>query len=195
MSSKKAKETEEEYQLQCPSCKNGFITIRKTEYDLPDEDKVLIIRFECPKCNFSTSDVIPLTTRLEPGIMRYKISEENDLKSKIYRSPTGELKIPELEVEVQPGPRADFYYTNIEGILERFYQAVKTYLRDLGKDNPEYAEIEDITKELQKAMKGEFEFTLEIKDLGGGSYIVPQDESKYSFEKIEVKEKDESNNE
>ncbi|TXT56229.1 MAG: ZPR1 zinc-finger domain protein [Promethearchaeota archaeon] len=188
MSSKKAKETEEKFQFQCPSCKEGFIKILKVEYDLPDQDKVLIIRFECPKCNFSTSDVIPLTTRLEPGIMRYKVSEESDLKSKVYRSPTGELKIPELEVEVTPGPRADFYYTNIEGILDRFLKAVSTYRRDLEKDTPEYKEVEDILRDLEKAIRGEFEFTLEIKDEGGGSYIIPENKSRYSFAKLEIKE-------
>ena len=37
-------------------------------------------------------------------------------------------------------------------------------------------------------MKGEFKFTLIITDTGGGSYIIPEDESKYSFQKFEQKE-------
>jgi C4-type Zn-finger protein len=38
---------------------------------------------------------------------------------------------------------------------------------------------------LNKALEGKFEFTLKITDLGGGSYIIPQDKSKYNFEKID----------
>jgi C4-type Zn-finger protein len=37
-------------------------------------------------------------------------------------------------------------------------------------------------------MNGEFKFTLIITDTGGGSYIIPEDESKYSFQKLEQKE-------
>jgi C4-type Zn-finger protein len=37
-------------------------------------------------------------------------------------------------------------------------------------------------------MKWEFKFTLIITDTGGGSYIIPEDESKYSFQKLEHKE-------
>jgi C4-type Zn-finger protein len=40
-------------------------------------------------------------------------------------------------------------------------------------------------------MKGELNFTLKIIDQGGGSYIIPQDESKYTFEKLNDIEKDE----
>ena len=104
-----------------------MIEITKTEYDLPDEDKMLILKFECNNCNFHKNDIIPLTTRIEPGISSLKVTKESDLKSKIYRSPTGKLEIPELEVIVTPGPSAQFYFTNIQGILMRFEDAVNIY--------------------------------------------------------------------
>jgi zinc finger protein len=90
------------------------IEISKVTYDVPDGDKILIIKFECNLCNYSNNDIIPLTTNFAPGIMKLKVSNEDDLKSKIYRSPVGSLEIPELELVVNPGPRADFYYTNVE---------------------------------------------------------------------------------
>ena len=186
--SEKSKKEEINYSFKCPSCDKGMIKILKTTYDVPDGDKMLLIKFECNICNFSNNDVIPLTTNNTPGIMTLKVSNENDLKSKIYRSPVGKLEIPELELFVVPGPAADFYYTNVEGILFRFESAVSIYRKNLEKGDDEIEEIDKILHDLHKATKGEFEFTLIITDTGGGSYIIPKDESKYSFQKLEQKE-------
>ncbi|MFX1304748.1 MAG: ZPR1 zinc finger domain-containing protein [Promethearchaeota archaeon] len=176
------------YSFKCPSCQKGVIDIIKSIYDLPDGDKMLILKFECNKCNFHKNDIIPLTTNMEPGTMTLQITNENDLKSKIYRSPAGKLEIPELDLIVEPGPRADFYYTNVEGILFRFESAVSIYKNNLEKNDPELIEIEELLKNLKKAMDGQFNFTLKIIDSQGGSYIIPQDKTKYSFKKFEEKE-------
>jgi len=186
--SEKSKNDEVEFSFKCPSCDKGQIKILKTTYDVPDGDKMLLIKFECNACNFSNNDVIPLTTNNTPGIMTLKVSNENDLKSKIYRSPVGKLEIPELELFVVPGPNADFYYTNVEGILYRFENAVLIYRKNLEEDDAQIKEIDKILHDLHEAMKGEFKFTLIITDTGGGSYIIPQDESKYQF--IGIKEDD-----
>ena len=41
---------------------------------------------------------------------------------------------------------------------------------------------------LKQAIDGKFKFTLKITDIQGGSYIIPQNKSKYTFEKIKKKE-------
>ena len=176
------------YSFKCPSCQEGIIHILMCVYDLPDGDKMLILKFECDTCKFHKNDVIPLTTNMEPGIMTLHIEEEEDLKSKIYRSPVGKLEIPELELIVEPGPRADFYYTNVQGILFRFEYAVSIYSKNLEEDDPEKNEIDELMFNLKQAIDGKFKFTLKITDTEGGSYIIPQDESKYTFEKIKKKE-------
>lgn len=182
--SEKAKETEEEFSFKCPTCKNGMIKIKKTIYDSQDGDKLLILKFECNECNFTKNDIIPMATKMIPGIITLKVKSEGDLKSKIYRSPTGKLEIPELELLVEPGPRADFYFTNVEGILFRFEEAVKIYKKSLDTKDPQSKEIEDILDDLDKAIKGKFEFTLKITDLEGGSYIIPEKDTEYNFEEI-----------
>ena len=119
-----------DYSFKCPVCNGGILTISNNVHDLPDGDKMMIIKFECDKCNFFKNDIIPLTTNLQPGIMILHVNNVEDLKSKIYRSPTGKLEIPELELLVEPGPQSQFYYTNVEGILDRFKRAVLLYLND-----------------------------------------------------------------
>ena len=179
-----AEKAEEVLSFKCPACKEGIIIINKTIYDLPDGDKMLILKFECNECNYHKNDIIPLTTIMDPGIMTLKVSTEEDLKSKIYRSPVGKIEVPELELVVEPGPSADFYYTNVEGILVRFERAVSIYKNNLDEDDPEKRDIENLLKDLEKAMNGQLEFTLKITDTQGGSYIIPNDNSKYTFKKI-----------
>lgn len=175
------------YSFKCPSCESGTIDIVKSVYDLPDGDKMLILKFECGNCNFHKNDIIPLTTNMDPGIMTLKVTNEEDLKSKIYRSPVGKLEITELELIVEPGPRADFYYTNVEGILSRFESAVSIYRKSLENNDPELNGIDDILNNLKKASEGNYEFTLILTDPQGGSYIIPQNKSKYKFEKFDRK--------
>ncbi|MFW9949159.1 MAG: ZPR1 zinc finger domain-containing protein [Candidatus Thorarchaeota archaeon] len=179
--SEKSKEAEEEFSFNCPSCNQGRIVITKTVYELPDKDQMLIIKFECNKCKFTNNDIIPLTTNFEPGIKILRIETEEDLKSKIYRSPVATLEIPELELLVEPGPAANFYYTNIEGVLERFERAVLIYSNELPNNSFEKREIQDLLEMIAKARKAEFPITLKLTDNEGGSYIIPQDESKYKF--------------
>jgi len=176
----------ETYELKCPKCKKGTINISQTEYDLPDEDKMLIIKLECDNCSFSKNDIIPLTTRTDPGRAELRVTEESDLQSKIYRSPSAKLEIPELELIVNPGPSADFYFTNVEGILFRFENAVSTYINSLEEGDPEKKQIIEILNDLQKAKNGDLPFTLIIEDPGGGSYIIPENKEKYTFKKLEI---------
>ncbi|MFX1279535.1 MAG: ZPR1 zinc finger domain-containing protein [Promethearchaeota archaeon] len=189
--SKEKRNSETIYSFQCPLCEKGTVDIVRNFYDLPDGDKMLILKFECTNCNFHKNDIIPLTTKMDPGIITLKVTNENDLKSKIYRSPTGKLEIPELELLVEPGPRADFYYTNVEGILHRFESAVSIYRNNLKEGDSELQEIEDILNQLHQALEGKFPFTLKITDIGGGSYIIPQDTSKYKFEKVDTEDPEE----
>ncbi|MBD3194660.1 MAG: ZPR1 zinc finger domain-containing protein [Candidatus Lokiarchaeota archaeon] len=183
MSEKKSNE-EDSTILRCPSCKQGILQISKVIYDTKDGDKLLIFKLECDKCNFINKDVIPYTTRNEQGISKLKVQNQEDLKSKIYRSPSGILEIPELELKVEPGPSAQFYFTNVEGVITRFQGAVNIYLKDIGEKDPEFDDIKEIADNLEKAINGEYSFTLIIRDQSGGSYIVPENEKNYSFEKI-----------
>jgi zinc finger protein len=181
--SEKAKQTEEEFSFKCPACKKGIIKVHKTTYDLPDKDKMLIIKFECNSCNYTKNDIIPLTTNFEPAILTLKVINKEDLRSKIYRSPTGKLEIPEFEISVEPGPNAPFYYTNVEGILYRFEDALLIYRNNLEEEAIK-KDIDVILDNLQKAIMGEYQFTLKITDTGGGSYVIPQNKSNYFFNKL-----------
>ena len=182
--SEKAKETEENFSFKCPICSEGMLKITHSLYDLPDKEKMLILKFECNKCDFNKNDIIPVETQMKPGIMTLKIVDEQDLKSKIYRAPTGRIEIPELELVVEPGRSAKFYYTNVEGILFRFEEAVSIYRNNLEVNDPQIQGIDQLLDDLKKAMCGELQFTLKITDRLGGSYVIPQRKENYTFEEL-----------
>ena len=186
-----ARKREDSASLKCPGCKQGILRFHRIVYDLPDGDKMLILRIECDKCDFFKKDVIPLTTKMEAGIMTLKVEEESDLRSKIYRSPTGKLEIPELELSVEPGPNADLYFTNVEGVLDRFKRAVSIYRNNLGEGDLQAEEVDEIWKDLEHALEGKLKFTLIIKDKGGGSYMIPVDDSRYEFRPFKGEQEDE----
>ena len=71
--------------------------------------------------------------------------------------------------------------------LEKGSPLLSIYRKNLEDDDPEKSEIDDILKNLKQAIEGKFKFTLKISDPQGGSYIIPQDKSKYTFKKIEKK--------
>ena len=188
--SEKAKQTEEEFSLKCPACQEGIIKIYKSVYEAADGDKLLILKFECPKCDYLKNDIIPVETEMKPGIITLKVENEEDLKSKLFRSAGATLEIPEIDLEIRPGPSAQFYFTNVEGVLDRFLQAAKIMKRDLKEDKQASIEIDKAIEEIEEAMNGSLPFTLKIEDPLGGSYIVPIDKSKYSFADIRKNKSD-----
>lgn len=167
---KKKMESENDVNFKCPLCSDGKLIISNAEHTLPDGDKYLIMKIECDKCEFTKNDLIPLETPIKPGKYILQVFSKEDLKSKIYRSFSGVLEIPELEMVVEPGPAADFYITNVEGVLQRIKSAVQFFKRNSEEKN---VKVEMILKNIDKAIEGQFKFTLIITDDLGGSYIVP----------------------
>ena len=186
--SEKAKETEEDFSIDCPACEGGHIKIHKSIYKAIDGESLLLLRFECEKCGYSKNDVIPLETPMKSGILTLKIKNENDLKSKVYRAPSATIEIPELELEVEPGPSAELYITNIEGVLEKFLHASIILLNQTDEKSEFRETMEHLISDIKKAMNGQLEFTLKITDPQGGSYIIPDKETEYSFTPLSANE-------
>lgn len=160
----------EDLGFDCPLCRKGQLILKKHIHKLPDGDKYLIMKFECNECNFTKNDLIPVETTFKPAKFILNINEKEDLKSKIFRSISGVLEIPELEMVIEPSSAADFYITNIEGVLLRMKDALTIFKKNLEEQNPK---VEKILKNIDKAINGELKFTVIITDKEGGSYIIP----------------------
>lgn len=174
---------EESVEICCPSCGKGGKLIRR-EYNLPGYGNVLLVSFKCNHCGYKKSDLLYLEFK-EPRRLKYKILTRKDLHAKIYRSPYAIIRIPELGIEITPGPASESFITNVEGLLMRVLEKANM----ITDENPE-AEYK-LTK-IKAAMRGELSFTVIIEDTSGISKIIPIHSSNLIVEKLEKKSR--SNN-
>ncbi|MEM1885421.1 MAG: ZPR1 zinc finger domain-containing protein, partial [Candidatus Jordarchaeales archaeon] len=87
--------------------------------DVPFFHEVFLVTVKCSNCNLRVSDVVSMRFG-KP--MRYilQVREPSDLSSKVIRSVTSTIRIPELGAILEPGPAAQPFITNVEGVLHRF---------------------------------------------------------------------------
>jgi zinc finger protein len=93
----------------------------------------------------------------------------------MIRSSSGTVKIPELGLAMEPGPASQGFITNVEGILMRFEDIVKTARRWNQEDAEKVVICDRILEKLKLAMEGEEELTVVIEDPFGNSMIVSDD--------------------
>ncbi len=153
--------------IKCPVCKKEM-RIVEIPYEIPYFGKVVLFSMVC-SCGYKFSDVI-LPEMSKPA--RYKIKvNASTLSARVVKSSTAIIKIPELEIEVFPGPRSEGYISNVEGVLLRMENAVKTALL-FSENEKQKKKAEEILQALEKARKGKKELTLIIEDPSGNSVII-----------------------
>jgi len=102
----------------------------------------------------------------------------------VVRSSSATIQIPELGVLITPGPVAEGFISNVEGVLERVEHASRMLLRD-----PEKREqAGKFLQRIKEARDGSAKFTLIIKDPLGNSGIISKDERKVKRRKLTSRE-------
>ncbi|RLI06093.1 hypothetical protein DRO26_00185 [Candidatus Bathyarchaeota archaeon] len=171
------------YKTGCPVCGNPEITINQVSQDIPHFGPAIILSILCPSCGFKDNDVILVKTQ-EPKTYSLKVETLEDLKAKIVRSSTCLVKIPELGVEIKPGPASQGFITNVEGLLERVEEALKALTMDKNVRN----KCSEFFFKLQLAKEGKKSFTVILKDPSGNSAIIPSQEGKVKVKRMSKKE-------
>lgn len=157
--------------VECPEC-DSKLSLVETIKKLPNFGDVLISTLSCKHCGFRLTDVMPAEFH-EPTAFEVKIESEKDMYTKVVRSSSGTIEIPELGVKIQPGPRAEGYITNIEGVLDRIEQVTKLAL--MQKDADESDESKLARKEfelIKKVRNAEIPFRFIIVDPFGNSALL-----------------------
>jgi zinc finger protein len=105
-----------------------------------------------------------------------KVASKTDLFTRVVRSSTSTLSIPELDLLVEPGRALDGYVTNVEGVLRRLLEIVKTMERDLDDDIERQMRAKEISDRLVRIISGDFskddELTLILEDPKGNGLMV-----------------------
>ena len=158
--------------IKCPAC--GIEGVAKSimkEIEIPHFGTVLETTIQCPSCGFKHSDIIALEQN-DPAKYVIEINK-NTLSTRVVRSQSATVSIPEVGVKVEPGPKSEGYVTNIEGMLTRFESAVKKAL-NLFDDEESQNNAKNTLTHIQELKKGNGTATLIILDPFGQSNIVSE---------------------
>ncbi len=150
--------------VKCPICGKESMSIKIFLYDVPYFGKVVLESGKCSKCGFKWSDVGMLEAA-RPKRIIVKVKEPKDLNALVIKAAPATVKIPELGIEIIPGPAAPGYITTIEGVLQRVIDHAPSECLD--ESNPCYENI----KTIRRAMNGNDVFTLIIEDPSGRSAV------------------------
>lgn len=168
----------------CPVCsgKNTMDVITRTE-NIPYFGDIMESLVSCQKCGYKHSDVICLEQK-EP--IRYVLTIKKDkLSTRVVKSQTATITIPELGLKVEPGPKSIGYVSNIEGVLNRFQDAVKTAI-NIFEDEDSQKNGKIILERIEEVKMGTMNVEIIIEDPFGHSVIAhPEvDKRKLTLEEI-----------
>lgn len=168
--------------MKCPSC-NKDVHLYQIPQNLPLFGDVLLQTLSCSHCGFKWSDVMSVEFR-EPAGYEVHITKPSDLDVKLVRNSSGTIEIPELGVLLEPGPLAEGFLTNMEGLLDRVEGVLKIFLRS---DDPEQKKAaEERMVELHRAREGKMPFTVRVLDPFGGSALIGPHVKRFELSKAEV---------
>ncbi len=156
----------------CPFCGGKTLTLREDEQDIPYFGKVFLFSMECSSCHVNKSD-IEAAERKDPSRYTFTISKEDDMKIRIVKSSEATIKLPQLKLSVTPGPASEGYVSNIEGVLNRFYDVIEKE-RDTAEDEADKTKAKNLLKKLKKVTYGDIETKLVIEDPSGNSAIISE---------------------
>ncbi|WFO75086.1 ZPR1 zinc finger domain-containing protein [Desulfurococcaceae archaeon MEX13E-LK6-19] len=156
-----------EYEIECPMCRTQM-KVEEYLYNMPMVGKVLIASGRCRECGYRFNDV-RLAEPRGPRRIIYRVEQPGDENALVIRASTASIRIPELGIEITPGPASTGYITTVEGILMDVLEKVE-FLCSTGEASKE--KCEEVKKAIREAMDARKKFTLIIEDPEGVSAIL-----------------------
>ena len=166
----------------CPGCtKPARMLVQMV--NIPHFKQVIVSTTLCDLCGYKTNDVKTGGEVPKHGKRIWLfVKDAKDLRRDILKSETCLLKIPECRVEVTPGTMGG-KFTTVEGLVTQIRDDLKGSIFDTGEDDVSTDSMPSDTKkewgtffaQLDKAVKGEIQFTILMEDPLGNSYCQPLD--------------------
>lgn len=163
----------------CPGCMHACTTHMKM-VDIPHFRQVVIMNTTCDDCGYKSNDVKTGGEIPEKGKkVTLRVTSPIDLARDILKSESCELACPELNLHVNPGTLGG-RFTTVEGLLTQVRGDLHNQIFQTGDagheggDSIESGERKRWTEffaELDRAIKGEREFTIVLTDPLAMSYV------------------------
>jgi zinc finger protein len=123
-------------------------------------------------CGFRYADTLILSQK-EPMRHSMKVSNADHLCTRVIRSTSGTMRIPEWGVDIEPGPASEAFISNVEGILDRVENII-LMARKWAEKEEEVSRADQLLSEIEAARDGKACFTLVMEDPMGNSAIVDE---------------------
>jgi zinc finger protein len=162
-----------ELSITCPSCGGGELQVHSMMYNVPFFNELAMFSMKCPECGFTHSDVFSAESR-PPMRWTLYVDAEELLKTRVVRSGSGTVRFPEFGIDIEPGPAAESYISNVEGVLYRTRPVVESAIR-FADGESERRQGEKVLEMIKAAINGELAFTIVIEDPMGMSGLLPDD--------------------
>lgn len=173
-------------QSPCPMCHQpGGVHLLSVTVNVPYFGDGLETTLRCDACGFRHADFMILTQK-DPLRLTYHAKDEAALSTRVIRSNSGTIRIPEIGFLAEPTPLSESYVSNVEGVLERARDILLTAMEFHKEDPAKKALLDDYLGRLDRFMAGREAFTLIIDDPWGNSAIVHEDVEKRPLSADEV---------
>ena len=156
---------------QCTFCGERKATLREDEIDIPHFGRVFVFSMHCDACNAHQSDVEPAEQK-EPCRFTLEVTSDQDLSIKIVKAGEAVVKIPHV-ITIEPGPAAQGYVTNVEGLIERVKGVIESTVES--EEDPNLKKkAKNLIKKLNKVLVGREPLKIIIEDKSGHSAIISE---------------------
>ena len=158
----------------CPIC-GGKGTLKAIQYihEIPYFGKVMESTIYCERCGYRNADVMILEDR-PPKLYTVRVENEKDLFTRVVRSKSGTIELEEIGVKIEPGPAAEGFITNIEGVLERVRETLlmaREFRKQEG-DEEAVKRADEILEYIEEVKEGKKPLTVRIADPLGNSALI-----------------------
>ena len=158
----------------CPIC-GGKGTLKAIQHihEIPYFGKVMESTIICEKCGYRNADVMILEDR-PPKLYTVKVENEKDLFTRVVRSKSGTIELEEIGVKIEPGPAAEGFITNVEGVLERVRETLlmaREFRKQEG-DEEAVKKADEILQYIEDVKEGKKPLTVKIADPLGNSALI-----------------------
>ncbi|MBI4149081.1 ZPR1 zinc finger domain-containing protein [Candidatus Woesearchaeota archaeon] len=155
----------------CAICKQKSVTLSEELIDIPHFGKTYIFSMSCGSCKFHKSDV-EAAEQHPAAKYTIEVSGKDDLSIKIVKSAEATVKIPHI-ITITPGPDAEGYFTNVEGLLQRVISVIQSS-RDSAEEDGERKQAKHLLKRLDNVIWGSEKLKIIIEDPSGNSAILSE---------------------
>jgi zinc finger protein len=131
------------------------------------------ITLRCESCGWKHTDFIPSEGE-KMGHWSLLIKSQEMMSARVVRSSSCTIRIPDLDLEVSPGSSSSGFVTNVEGVINRFVDAIAIILHTEGAsgNSKDFANAKQIIEGLSRLKIGLEQMEIEILDPRGRSQII-----------------------